>query len=75
MYWKIWLELYQNDKKVGSGVWHRRYKYKGNAVRAAKKLFGEEHINERTGKVYRYNWVVSQTNPRRTRPEQLSFMD
>ena len=74
MYWKIWFELYQNDKKIGSGVWHQHYKYKGNAVRAAKKRFGEERVNVHNGKVSRYNWIVSQTNPRRTQPEQLSFM-
>lgn len=58
MYWKIWLELYQDNTKVGSGVWHQNYKYKGNAIRAAKKRFGEERINKNTGKVVRYNWVV-----------------
>lgn len=75
MYWKIWFELYQDDKKVGSGVWHQYYKYKGNAVRAAKRQFGKERINKITGKVCRYNWIVSQTNPWRAQSEQLSFIN
>lgn len=75
MYWKIWFELYQDGTKIGSGVWHQHYKYKGNAVRAAKKRFGEERVNVHNGKVSRYNWVVSQTNPWRTRTGQLSFID
>lgn len=75
MYWRIWFELYQDDKKVGSGVWHQNYKYKGNAVRAAKRQFGKERVNIHNGKVSRYNWIVSQTNPWRAQPEQLSFMN
>ena len=75
MYWRIWFELYQNGKKVGYGLWHQHYKYKGNAVRAAKRQFGKERVNERTGKVYTYNWIVSQTNPWRAQSEQLSFME
>lgn len=63
MYWRIWIELYENDTKIGSGVWHQYYKYKGNAVRAARKNFDKERVNRNTGKIYIYNWTVSQTNP------------
>lgn len=64
MYWRIWLELYENDRKVGSGLWHQPYTYKCNAVRAARKRFGQDRINKYTGKIYTYKWTVSQTNPR-----------
>lgn len=64
MYWRIWFELYEGNKKVGDGVWNRDYIYKGNAVRRAKQLFGEKRVNKHTGKIYTYKWVVSQTNPR-----------
>ena len=75
MYWRIWFEVYQDDKKIGAGVWHQNYKYKGNAVRAAKRQFDKGRVNKYNGKITRYNWIVSQTNPWRARPEQLSFMD
>lgn len=63
MYWRIWFELYDNDKKIGAGVWHYKYKFKGNAVRAAKKRFDKPRVNKNSGKVYKYRWTVSQTNP------------
>ena len=61
--WRIWFEMYEDGKKIGSGVWHYCYKYKGNAVRRAKQQFGEPRINKNTGKTYTYKWIVSQTNP------------
>lgn len=64
MYWRIWFELYEGDKKIGSGVWHYHYRYRGTAVRRAKQLFGEYRVNKNTGKIYTYKWIVSQTNPR-----------
>ena len=66
MYWRIWFEIYDDNKKIGSGLWHQQYRYKGNATRAAKKRFGSERVNKYSGKVYRYKWTVSQTNPWRT---------
>jgi hypothetical protein len=63
MYWRIWFELYEGDKKIGAGVWHYKYKYKGNATRAAIKRFGEPRVNKNSGKTYKYKWTVSQTNP------------
>lgn len=61
--WRIWFELYEDGKKIGSGVWHYCYKYKGNAVRRAKQQFGSPRVNKNTGKTYTYKWIVSQTNP------------
>ena len=75
MYWRIWLVLYQDDRKIGYGVWHQHYKYKGNAVRAAKERFEGERVNKLNGKVCRYVWAVSQTNPWRAPADQLSFME
>lgn len=62
MYWRIWFELYKNGKKIGAGVWHQYYSYKGNAVRYAKKRFGTERV-DRHGDIYTYKWTVSTTNP------------
>lgn len=59
MRWRIWFDLYKDDKKIGAGVWHQCYTYKHNAVRAAKKRF-----DGRNSKHYTYKWVVSVTNPR-----------
>jgi hypothetical protein len=55
--------MYEDGKRIGGGVWHQLYNYKGNAVRFAKKQFGTPRINKYTGKTYTYKWVVSQTNP------------
>ncbi len=63
MYWLIWFDVYKNGKKIGAGVWHQRYKYKGNATRFAKKQFNGDRVRG-NGDVYTYKWVVSQTNPR-----------
>lgn len=64
MSWRIWFEVYKNGKKIGAGVWHKHYKYKGHAERWAKKRFGERGVNKNSGDIYTYKWVVSQTNPR-----------
>lgn len=68
MPWRIWFELYKNGKKVGAGLWFQAYKYKGNAVRYARKQFDSERIDSH-GDVYTYKWIVSQTNPWRKREE------
>lgn len=69
MYWRIWFELYEDGKKIGSGLWHQHYKYKGNATRFARKHFDGERVNKNTGKVYTYKWTISQTNPWRKKEE------
>lgn len=58
MYWRIRLELYEGGMKIGTGIWHQWYKYKGNAVRFAKKRFNEPRVNKITGKVYTYKWTI-----------------
>lgn len=63
MYWRIWFELYDGEKKIGAGVWHQHYKYKGNAVRFARKRFDKPRVNKNNNKIYTYKWTVSQTNP------------
>lgn len=63
MSWRIWFEVYDGDRKIGSGVWHYQYKYKGNAVRRAKQKFGQPRVNKNNGKTHSYKWIVSQTNP------------
>lgn len=62
--WRIWFEMYEDGKKIGSGVWHYRYKHKGNAVRRAKQQFDEPRVNKNNGKTYTYKWAVHQENPR-----------
>ena len=69
MPWLIWFEVYKNGKKIGAGVWHQKYKYKGNAVRYAKKRFDTTRI-DRCGDVYTRKWIVSQTNPWRKTTEE-----
>lgn len=62
-YWRIWFKVYENDKLVGAGVWHKSYKYKQNAVRRAKQMWGEDLYIPITNTTIRREWVVSQTNP------------
>ena len=62
-YWKIWFEVFKDGEKVGGGVWHQSYKYKGNATRVAKKHFDREIMVDFSGSILTYNWIVSQTNP------------
>lgn len=63
MPWRIWFEVFHNDKKIGAGVWHQRYAYKSNAIRRARAMFDTPRISANTGKITTYNWTVSQTNP------------
>lgn len=61
MDWKIWFEIFVNDRKVGAGVWHKSYKYKGNAIRFAKKRY--DRVIKDSNQTITYKWIVSQTNP------------
>lgn len=63
MLWRIWFKLYEGERLIGAGVWHRGYTYKGNAERYAEKQFGTPRVNRNDGKTYTYRWIVSQTNP------------
>ena len=52
--WKIWFKWFdENGKQIGASVYNYEFKYKGNAVRAAKRLFDEPDCE----------WIVSQENP------------
>jgi hypothetical protein len=61
--WRIWFEVFENDEKIGSGVWLRSYKHKSSAVRRAKQMWGEDLYNPMTNTTIRRKWIVSQTNP------------
>lgn len=51
----IWFHTLRNGEIVGGGVWNFwGYKYKSNAIRAAKKRFSEED---------RFEWKVATENP------------
>ena len=58
--WKVWFKWFDEDgNQIGAGVYRYEYKYKGNAVRAANRLFNEPDCE----------WVVSQENPWNTKRE------
>lgn len=61
MMWKVWYETYVNGIKIGYDNLHHEYKYKGNAVRRARKQFNKE-VEGPCGHVT-YKWIVSQVNP------------
>lgn len=62
-YWYIWFEVFEDGKKVGAGMYHQPYSYKGNAVRRAKQMWSKVFYNPMTGKTISRKWIVSQTNP------------
>lgn len=62
-YWRIWFKVFEDDKEIGSGVWHQAYKYKSNAVRRAKQMWSKDLYNPMTGTTISRKWIVSQTNP------------
>lgn len=62
-YWRIWFEVFEDDKKIGAGVYHQVYAYKGNAVRRAKEMWSNDIYNPMTGTTIKRKWIVSQTNP------------
>lgn len=62
-YWRIWFTIYENDKMIGAGVWHKAYKYKKNAERRAKQMWSEDLYYPMTNTTIRREWIISQTNP------------
>lgn len=53
--WRVWYRIYDdNGECTCSGVMPKRYTYKGNAARFAKKHFAE---------IKNSMWWVSKTNP------------
>lgn len=61
MTWKVWYQVYVNGRKTSENVLRQEYKYKGNAVRRARKQFNEA-VEGPNGFVT-YKWVVSPVNP------------
>lgn len=56
--WKIWFRrLNDQGKMIGGGVLPFAYTYKADAMRRAKKHFGDNP---------KFTWCVSQTNPATT---------
>ena len=54
--WKIWFEVFSDHgEKIGTGVYYHEYKYKGNAERAAKKMYGKEPK--------KFKYIISVDNP------------
>lgn len=67
MTYKVWYEIYLNGRKIGERVLSQEYKYKGNAVRRARKQFNKEV--EGPHGLITYRWIVSSVNPWRDHPE------
>lgn len=63
--YSIWIKIFENGKHVGSMRSCTTYIRKGNAERAAQKLYG--HSN---GKIT-YDWIVSRDNPWKTDNEEV----
>ena len=55
---RIWTKVYRHGSLIGATVSAKSYKYKGNAIRAARKRLDKPR---RDG--YSYMWIVSETNP------------
>ena len=62
-YWRIWFTVYEDDKPIGAGVWHRAYAHKSSAVRRAKQMWDKDVYSPMTGTTIKRKWIVSQTNP------------
>lgn len=62
MTWKIWYKTYVDGEEKGSGVCRKEYKYKGNVLRRARKMFNKED-HSLNGGVVTYRWIVSPVNP------------
>lgn len=61
MDYAIWFETFRNGEKCGSGVYHKRYQRKGNAIRTAMKYYDRTIVYD--NHTITYKWVVSQENP------------
>lgn len=54
----IWIKHYDYGELVGASVSAKGYKYKGNAIRAARKNLDKPRRDGCS-----YLWIVSETNP------------
>ena len=55
---RIWVKNFVGEELVGSSVSCRSYARKGNAERAAKRMYAN-----REDRKVRYEWIVSDKNP------------
>lgn len=55
--YRIWARVYRDGKYVGAWVSERSYKYAGNAVRFARKRFGDNKLRVPAEGTY-YEWKV-----------------
>lgn len=62
-YWYIWFEVFENGKKIGSGLYNQAYSYKHNAVRRAKLMWDKPFYDPMTNSTITRKWIVSKTNP------------
>lgn len=62
-YWRIYYEVFEDGKKIGRGVYPKSYKYKQDAQRRAKKMWGEPQYNQLTNTTITYEWQICQNNP------------
>lgn len=64
-YWYIWYEIYENGKPTmnNKGRYFRPYKYKCNAERRARQMYGTSLYDPRSNHLQERRWIVSQSNP------------
>jgi hypothetical protein len=62
-YWYIWVKVYEDDKYIGSYMYHKGYKHKSSAERRARTLWGLPHVDLMTGTIVTRKCIISQTNP------------
>jgi hypothetical protein len=56
VHWEIRFVMFNAaDECVGVGMYHKRYKRKGNAIRIAKKIYGDP---SRFSGLFTYSWAV-----------------
>lgn len=55
-YWEIRFVVFNSaDECIGVGVYYKRYKRKGNAIRIAKKIYGDP---SKFSGLFTYSWTV-----------------
>lgn len=63
-YYYIWYEVFVDGKSAGRGRYWNGYKYKKNAERRAKQMWGDGPFHDpMTGETIEHKWTASQTNP------------
>lgn len=62
-HWYIWYRVYENGVQIGEGKWPRSYRYKYNAKRRAKQMWGKPLYNPLTDTTIEYVWKISEVYP------------